>query len=302
MSLLARWNASTHRGLSFALLAMIGAGLFSFPYQQAIQEASLLASVYGVFVWALAFSLPGALKTGRETRLNWFTGGHAVVIALLGVLGNYAVCAALEGSAPTLVMVITRSEIVIAMVLGWGILKELVSKQVWSAVGVILFGILLMRYESLSDSIASWAMVFWALTAAFSFASIQVLSKRIIHQVDPLALNVIRLIIALGLMSVFPGMLSEVREMSGHAWMLLGLAAFFGPFIGRVSYTYALRDLTIARAMTIGTCAPVLTLLIDALVFDRVPSWLELLGGAVVLFGVLASFLRIPFFETHAAR
>ncbi len=289
-----RWKllSDRQRGYIFALMAMMGAALFSFPYQQAVHEVGALPSVFGVFCWAMLFSAPGAWRLRRNTRFRPRILYISVVMAIVGVVGNYAVCQALDGNAPSLVIIITRSEIVIAMLLGWVFLKEYVTRRVWVAVGVILTGIVVMRLEGLSHASGSWSLVLWALLTAFSFASMQVLSKAIVHEIDPQALNVIRLGLALVIMAFFPGVLETVQTMSWHTWMLLGMAAFSGPFIGRVSYTYALRSLTIAQAMTIGTCAPVLTLLIDVLVFQRIPGLWELGGGTLVLLGVLSSFWK----------
>ncbi len=289
-----RWKllSDRQRGFFFAVLAMMGAALFSFPYQEAVQQVGALPSVFGVFVWALLFSLPGAWRLRKNTTFRPRILYISVVMAIVGVVGNYAVCQALDGNAPSLVIIITRSEIVIAMLLGWGFLKEYVTRRVWVAVAVILAGIVIMRLEGLSDASGSWSLVLWALLTAFSFASMQVLSKTIVHEIDPQALNVIRLSLALMIMAFFPGVLEVVQTMEWHTWSLLGMAAFSGPFMGRVSYTYALRSLSIAQAMTIGTCAPVVTLLIDILVFDRLPGLWELGGGALVLLGVLSSFWK----------
>jgi drug/metabolite transporter (DMT)-like permease len=49
--------------------------------------------------------------------------------------------------------------------------------------------------------------------------------------------------------------------------------------------------------MTIGTFAPVLTLLLEYLLFGRVLRWFELSGGALVMSGILLSFLRLSFFR-----
>jgi len=278
-------------------LALIGGGCFALPYQHALNTLEPLTAVYGVFIWALLFSAPGAWALRRNTRFSPKVALLLIAISLSGVLGNFAVCTALQGGSPTLVIIVSRIEIVLALLLGWGLLREVVAPKVWVAVGIMLLGITLIRHDSLSIEDGSGGFVLWALITAFSFALMQVLSKLIISQIDPQALNVCRLMIALAVLSVVPGMLGQVQAMPLATWGWLGLAAFFGPFLGRVAYTYALRDLTIAKAMTIGTFAPVLTLLLEYLLFGRVLRWFELSGGALVMSGILLSFLRLSFFR-----
>ncbi|MEE2718080.1 MAG: DMT family transporter [SAR324 cluster bacterium] len=297
MILTALRASKSKRGLAFMGLALIGGGCFSLPYQHALHTVEPLTAVYGVFVWALLFSMPGAWALRRNTRFSPKVVLLLIAISLSGVLGNFAVCTALQGGSPTLVIIVSRVEIVLALLLGWGLLREAVAPKVWMAVGIILLGITFMRHDSLSIADGSGRFVLWAMVSALSFAMMQVLSKLIIDCIDPQALNVCRLVIALALMSAFPGMLEQVQAVPVAAWGWLGLAAFFGPFLGRVAYTYALRDLTIAKAMTIGTFAPVLTLLLEFVLFGRMLRWFELAGGALVMAGILLSFLRFSYFR-----
>ena len=290
MTSIATQASSGGRGLFFLILAVIATGCFALPYAQALTLVSPLVAVFGVFCWALLFSMPGAWRLRKGSRFHWRNARVMGAIAVIGVIGNYAVCQALSGSSATMFNVLARSEIIIAMILGWIFLRERVSLKVWGAVAVVLCGILVMRSESLSLDLNDWSTVLWALCSASSFASIQVLAKSIIHEVDPQALNVIRLTVALLLLLAIPGMASDVWALPPEAWGWLGLAAFFGPFIGRVAYTYALRYHSIARAMTAVTFAPVLTLVLEFVLFGRMLTLPELLGGALVLTGILLAF------------
>ena len=201
-------------------LALIGGGCFALPYQHALNTLEPLTAVYGVFIWALLFSAPGAWALRRNTRFSPKVALLLIAISLSGVLGNFAVCTALQGGSPTLVIIVSRIEIVLALLLGWGLLREVVAPKVWVAVGIMLLGITLIRHDSLSIEDGSGGFVLWALITAFSFALMQVLSKLIISQIDPQALNVCRLMIALAVLSVVPGVLGRAGDALGH----LGLA------------------------------------------------------------------------------
>ena len=74
-------------------------------------------------------------------------------------------------------------------------------------------------------------------------------------------------------------------------WELLAISAFCGPFIGRLAYTYSLRYLTISKAVIICSFSPVITLLLELLVFGTIISWFEALGGAIMLAGIVWAFL-----------
>ena len=290
MNVLAMGTDPRNRGMFFLVLTIFAHGCFPLPYAKAMQSIQPTVAVVGIFCCALLFSIPGAWHLRRKFNFRLKNIAIIVAVALLGMLANYSICQAIVGSSATMFNVISRAEIIIAMILGWVYLHEHVGLRIWIAVAVVLSGILLMRGDTLTFNLADWETVLWALCTAGCFAAVQVLSKSVIHEVDPQVLNVLRLSLAVALLLAVPGLAMEMSTLTLGEWVWLGLAAFFGPFLGRVSYTYALRYHTIARAMTAVTFSPVLTLLFEFLIFGRMLSALELIGGTLVMIGILVAF------------
>ena len=280
------------KGLSFAMLAMLGGGLFAIPYRLSLETVAPLTVVWGVFLWALLFSLPGAWLARHQTKYSWKIGGITFLISLAGLLANYSICQALNGaSSPTMLTLLQRSEIIITMLLSWLFLKEIITARVWLAVVVIIAGIIVMKLNSLSFELNEWSAIIWAITAAFSFAVMQVLAKSIIHEINPQVLNVSRLALALVILWSLEEVRSRVAVLEFTEWQWLALAAFCGPFVGRVSYTYALRYLTISKTVIIGSFSPVATLIFELLVFGTLLNGYEAFGGTIMLAGILWVFL-----------
>jgi len=280
------------KGLSFAFLATLGGGLFAIPYRLSLETVAPLTVVWGVFLWALLFSLPGAWLARHQTKYSWKIGGITFLISLAGLLANYSICQALNGaSSPTMLTLLQRSEIIIAMLLSWLFLKEIITTRVWLAVVVIIAGIIVMKLNSLSFELNEWSAIIWAITAAFGFAVMQVLAKSIIHEINPQVLNVSRLALALVILWSLEEVRSSVTVLEFSEWQWLALAAFCGPFVGRVSYTYALRYLTISKTVIIGSFSPVVTLIFELLVFGTLINGYEAFGGTIMLAGILWVFL-----------
>ena len=130
-------------------LFIIGGGLYAIPYQISLSSMNLMSAVCGVFLFAMVFSLPGA----------WIQRGHfvpgrksiagVIAVALFGIAANYALSRSLETSSATLFIVIARTEIVMAMILGWLFLKEKVTVRLWIGVVVVMIGVILMKSEGL---------------------------------------------------------------------------------------------------------------------------------------------------------
>ena len=185
-------------------------------------------------MFATVFSLPGA----------WIQRGHfipgrksiagVIAVALFGIAANYALSRSLETSSATLFIVIARTEIVMAMILGWLFLKEKVTVRLWIGV-VVMIGVILMKSEGLSIPLDALIPVVWAFACAFFFSLIQIVSKAVIHLIDPQVLNVSRLVIASTLLLGSEEIRNELSGLTYYQWSMLALAAFFGPFLGRVT-------------------------------------------------------------------
>ena len=274
------------------MLAMLGGGLFAIPYRLSLETVAPLTVVWGVFLWALLFSLPGAWLARHQTKYSWKIGGITFLISLAGLLANYSICQALNGaSSPTMLTLLQRSDIIISMLLSWLFLKEIITARVWLAVVFIIAGIIVMKLNSLSFELNEWSAIIWAITTAFSFAVMQVLTKSIIHEINPQVLNVSRLALALVILWSLEEVRSGVAVLEFIEWQWLALAAFCGPFVGRVSYTYALRYLTISKTVIVGSFSPVVSLIFELLVFGTLINGYEAFGGTIMLAGILWVFL-----------
>ena len=270
---------------------MFGGGLYAIPYRLSLDTVAPLPVVWGVFLWAFLFSLPGAWFARRQNKFSWKIAGITLATSLAGLLGNYAICQALSQSSPTLLVLVSRIEIIIAMLLSWMFLKEFIGIRVWMSVVVIVLGIIVMKMDSLTFDLKNWSSFLWAVTSAFSFASMQVLAKRIIDEINPQVLNVSRLAVGLVILWSLAEVRSGVTNLQSGEWKWIALAAFCGPFMGRVSYTYALRYLTISKAVIISSFSPATTLLFELLVFGTLISSYEAIGGTIMLAGILWVFL-----------
>ena len=58
------------KGLCLAFIAMIGSGIFAIPYKLSLEKADPLTVVWGIFVWALLFSLPGAWFSRKKMKYS----------------------------------------------------------------------------------------------------------------------------------------------------------------------------------------------------------------------------------------
>ena len=255
-----------------------------------VQASSALPVIWIIFLWAFLFSLPGAWLGRHQSNFSLKIVINIIAISAVSLLGNYSTCMALEQASPTIFILVNRLEIIITMLLSWLFLKEVINTRVWISVFVIVFGFIVMKLDHFSLDLQYWSPILWGLTSALSFATMQVLAKRIIHEINPQVLNLWRLAFALLLLWNFEEVRSGVLNLQISEWKWLALAAFCGPFMGRVTYTYSLRYITISKAVIVGSFSPAATLLMEFMVFGTLISGFEALGGVIMLGGIMWAF------------
>jgi drug/metabolite transporter (DMT)-like permease len=119
-----------------------------------------------------------------------------------------------------------------------------------------------------------------------------VLTRRFIHEVDPARVNGLRLWLSVGMWFAWYGVPPELLEVTPAQAGYASLAAFCGPFAGRLAMMTSARYLE-ARLTTLATlAAPPLTLLLTVIVLAELPTPREVAGGCVMLVGIAVPVLR----------
>jgi drug/metabolite transporter (DMT)-like permease len=150
-----------------------------------------------------------------------------------------------------------------------------------------LLGVAVMQWRDgpwASDLVQGTA---WGLCAAVAFGTMQVITRRVALDVEPLRFNAERLWLSVVWFALLFGRGSDVLDMRAGTVALLALSAFFGPFLGRVALIYAARHIEAGMATLVGLLAPVLVLLLGLLVHGTAPRSIEQWGGALVIAGTV---------------
>jgi len=132
----------------------------------------------------------------------------------------------------------------------------------------------------------------WGLLAAAAFGSSQLLLKVIIHQVEPLQLNHVRLFMGALFLALTPGTLPSLLQLSVEGWLLAATSAIFGPSLSRVLQMYALRYIPVSQSILFTMLTPVFALVLSVLFLGSSPSSGEILGGIIIMLGI-----SIPIFH-----
>jgi drug/metabolite transporter (DMT)-like permease len=273
------------RGTLLATGAATWAAAFLIFYKQAsvLADASVVALAL-LAVAAVLNTAAAVVETRGKLRVDRVSAVTAVALAVFSVTGNLCGSKALATLDPGIMAVLLRTQVVFVALAGLVFLRERVTAALAVGALIALAGLVLMRMPL--GAAADLAGIAWALGAAASFAAMAVVTRKVIHRIQPVAVNAVRLWLAVGLLAALPGTAAGAAHAGGELWLMAAGAAFCGPFASRLFIMYALRHVTAAYQALVNLSSPVLAFVLAFLVLGTVPSGHELAGGAVMLVGI----------------
>jgi drug/metabolite transporter (DMT)-like permease len=218
----------------------------------------------------------------------------AAVLAVFTLLGNLASAHAIQDLSPALLNVLLRADVIFVAIFGWLLLGERVELRFWVGLSIAVLGLVVLQGPIGDAGIMGLigGGTGMAIAAAACFSSLAIVTRRFIHQIDPVSVNAIRLWFAVALWLSFnpwPRIGEIPREQIVYATM----AAIAGPFLGRLALMVSARHLE-ARVTTLATLTtPALTLILAFVVLSDWPENHELLGGAIMIGGISIPLLRL---------
>ncbi len=233
----------------------------------------------------------GASRPRRSWRL---AVGVAVVLAAFTVIGAYAIAQALASLGPGLTSVIQQTQLVFVAAASALFLAEHISGRFMVGAGAALAGFAIMRLPALiggADAVAVSGML-WALLSAVIIGLIHVITRRVITRIDPVAVNALRLWLAVGMLLCLPGQAQALASLDWVTWALCAGAGFVGPFTGRLCLMYSVRHISASRSALITLTTPLFAFFLGFIAFGIVPGAYEIAGGALIVAGVALPLLE----------
>ncbi len=297
------------RGVILAMVSTILAAAFLVPYRMAAMQAPAELVALAMLSVAALFNtltnLTGRVRNRDRARPPRHLGLTLGISALLGTftsLGNFAVAQSIGSLGPGLTSVVQQTQVVFVAVASLLLLGERITLRfvIGTAVALAGFGVMRLVDGSASagppETVIDGVGLAWATLAAMCFGLMHVIIRKVIHRIDPVAVNAIRLWLAAALLLAWPGRIEAALALSPEVWAVCAAAAFLGPFVARLCLMYAVRYISASRSALIVLAAPVFAFGFGFIAFGIVPTRYELLGGLLILAGI-----TVPLLERAAA-
>jgi len=279
------FGTDVRRGTLLSTAASVWAAAFLIPYKKASLLADaqvvVLALLTASALWNTALA---AIETRGRPRMNKTSMWAAVGLALFSITGNFCMSSSLTTLEPAIASVLLRTQVVFVALAAAVFLRERITGSLVVGSVIALGGLVVMRMPF--DGRAGLAGVLWALGAASSFGAIVIITRKVIHRIEPVTVNAVRLWLAVAFLAAVPGTASRALSASHELWWMAAVAAFCGPFISRLFTMYALRHVTAAYQVLISLSSPVFAFVLGYLILGTVPTGPELAGGGIMLIGI----------------
>lgn len=263
--------------------------MFILPFKVASRDGKGSGAAFGLLLFVGLIFSPWALvrlaKVDREMKRA--TISLAWKLALFAGLGNVAQGWAFETLHAGVAVTFIQMNVLFVALLGVVWLGESLRWSTSFGIALAVLGIALTQWPALSGHFTVGWGVFWSVLAALWFSLMDLFSRRDAHGVDAVLTNVVRSWMAVAMLSLIPGALSQFSSMNAFEVGACALAAIFGPGIARQLLISAARELPAAESALLQQLRPLLAIPLTSVVFGVWPTVWEWWGSILVGAGVV---------------
>ena len=271
-------------------------------YAAAIAASICTAAMFAIGKWivtgispvhtlALIFSIAAivmcgwVISTGQWRDLLYCSLIGWILILLFSAFSVAAILTmwiGLQYLDPTVASFISRIEVLVAIMLGIGFLKE--RFRLLEGVGglVILIGLIVLKI-TFHVELTTW---FWVMVlSAVLFGVTEFLAKLTVRYLDPIPLTFIRsLAVAVCFLIMLAVQQTPIFDVGQYGWGILAIA-IVGPVFGRIAYLISLKHIEVSKASLITQSKPLFVAIIAFIGLGMIPSPREWIGGILILIG-----------------
>lgn len=287
------------RGVLFGLLGAFFSACFLIPWKLATQHGDAKHATLALLAAAALFNTLAIVPMHSEKAPPLAVGPTlklAVVFAVLSLAGNWLSSESVHRVSGALLAVLQRCEVLVVGLLSPLLLRERARPSFWLGAAVAGAGLVVLSTRAgaglglgpNADPIG----VLYGLASAACFGAMTVLTRKYIRRLRPVLLNATRLWFGVLLWFAIERAVPTHELTTPGLVACAALAAFFGPFLSRLAVMESAHHVAASTTVLCSLVTPPATLLLGFAILGTLPSAHELMGGAIMLFGVAIPVLH----------
>lgn len=203
-----------------------------------------------------------------------------------GIIGLWE---GLARSSAAVGSLMSRIEVVIAILLGLWLLREVFTRWHWLGFALTVTGMVLVRWTEFSAQPDAFA---WLLLGALGFGVAEFTGKVAVQYWPVPRLVLVRAWLMFGSLLAYALLTAgpwPVLEPSRWGWLIA--SAILGPVLARNTYMLALSYLPVSQVVLLNQAQPLYAGIVGFIVLAELPTPLFYLGGAAIILGNITLIL-----------
>jgi drug/metabolite transporter (DMT)-like permease len=289
------------RGYLFAFLSTLAMSNVYIFSKSALSEVSLAQFGFYWFGFALIlFMLLLIFKKDSQFRnIGKKEFKTLLLVGVLEILSTSMFFLAIKSvENPTIVSFLGNLKPIFVIFLGLIILGEGFSKIESIGILITIAGAFILGYqEDLSfQALLDNGVVFILISLIFGGLSMVLVRKNSVT-IPSLVYAISRSVFLMIAAMVFLFFTDDSILISKTALKNIAFGASMGPFLAILSFYNAIKYLEAARVSLIGTSKGIFVMIGSFMVFDRLPSNMQIVGGLITIFGVITIIVSKNLFK-----
>lgn len=271
------------------LLSLLSAACMGITY---VASKYVLRSIHPetfvVFWFAMGslYSLLLLMKQGKH-RVLVAPGNPWKELAGVGLSSAVAIILffyAIQLIDPAIVSFYTRADNIFAVLMGVVFLRERFNSVEGVGVIIALVGSLVTTYRG--GQMLMIGLGLCLLSSVMEGITV-ILVKVAVRKVSPLVVIFYRSLLASGIALVYGLLTGRLQMPPAGTLAIIAVASLAGSFLANVTFYASLARIDVTRATAIKTLQPFFVLMAAYVVFTTLPTYQQVLGGAIIVTGIL---------------
>ncbi|NOZ47755.1 MAG: DMT family transporter [Chlorobi bacterium] len=284
--------STTFKGYFFAFLATLAlANVYIFS-KAAMKEINFGQFAFYWFGLAIIWNLVYMLWRKKFNLFKALTKRLYLLIVIIGIfetVGTYSFFNAIKIiENPANVSFLANLVPIFVTIFGVTFLRERYNYIEIIGIVLTLTGTFLISYKgngSLSTMFLSGSG--YIVISSLCFAIGTIISKKVIHQIDPVLLSLNRVIYLFILASILLGLSGKSIIIPAYAFYNISIGSLLGPFLTAIASYSSLLYIEASRSSIIQSTKGLFVLIGTFLYFSLLPVFHEIIGGILSILGVI---------------
>lgn len=275
--------------LVFGIITMLCWGIGDFLLKLAVDKFGTLKTQFLQYIFSIAISIILIYALFPIPKFSWTLGLLSLFVpyCFLSIVGFLAYTEALRRGPISLVAPVSSGYPIITAILSVILLKETITSFQWSAIFVVVVGVIIVSFSSLQKKISFPGFPF-ALIGLFSWGILFTLFKPIVSQMGVILPGLLAGVIGFIGLAIFLIFKKEttIPRIKINRWSALIFSSIILA-LGFIAFAVGVRVSNPGIITTISSTYPAVIILLSVIFLKEKLHWWQIIGILTILIGII---------------